>query len=239
MKKWYFILIATVVLNIVWFLRKTDVVIGSGVRLWNTVAYILAATLIASIGIVAVMLIHDAKKKKIEKRNEEAQVSEKKTASLSMKGQLSTETIVGLLTDTINGKNGDWSKLKLQLMECREQLYKMDRYQEKLHGLLLENDAQKLENTEAVVSRVEQYMLQNTRKICNYVQIYDSSDDDGFAKTSTLVETCLKDNKQQLEHVQDLLSAIADFLNSQGQDATALDTMEIYKKTIIKSIEQN
>lgn len=225
--------------NVVWRVCKTDIVISSGVRMWNSVSTGLLTAFVVFCCAGVISTTFAVRKKQEKERETEKQkevVPEKKAASLSMKGQLNTETIVGLLTETINGENGDWSRLKLQLMECREQLYKMDRYQEKLHGLLLENDAQRLNNTEEIVARVEQYMLQNTRKICNYVQIYDSSDEEGFAKTSAQTDACLADNKQQLEHVQDLLSAIADFLNSQGQDSTALDAMEIYKKTILETI---
>lgn len=225
--------------NVVWRVCKTDIVISSGVRMWNSVSTGLLTAFVVCCCAGVISTTFAARKKQEKERETEKQkeaVPEKKAASLSMKGQLNTETIVGLLTETINGENGDWSRLKLQLMECREQLYKMDRYQEKLHGLLEENDAQRLNNTEEIVARVEQYMLQNTRKICNYVQIYDSSDEEGFAKTSAQTDVCLADNKQQLEHVQDLLSAIADFLNSQGQDSTALDAMEIYKKTILETI---
>lgn len=240
-KIWGVLVVVCAAGNILWRSLKTDVVINSGVRMWNTISEVLLAALLLSCCAAVISLVFTFRQKQEKEREVEKHreaVPEKKAASLSMKGQLNTDTIAGLLTDTINGEDGDWSRLKLQLMECREQLYKMDRYQEKLHGLLLENDAERLNNTEEIVARVEQYMLQNTRKICNYVQIYDSLDEEGFAKTAALTQTCLEDNKQQLAHVQDLLSAIADFLNSQGQDSTALDAMEIYKKTILETIEQ-
>ena len=50
---------------------------------------------------------------------------------------------------------------------------------------------------------------------------------------------CISDSTRMLDKVNDFLISLSDFLNSQGEDAGAVDMLDIYKNTILESMQES
>lgn len=79
---------------------------------------------------------------------------------------MDSEKIRGLLAEYAAQK---WKALAQPLLQLKFQLDMMDEHQEKLSHLLDVNGADALANTEDILSRVEQYLCKNVRKVLNYL----------------------------------------------------------------------
>lgn len=131
---------------------------------------------------------------------------------------------------------GRWSDLSKELLQLRIQLDMMDEQQEKLSRLLRNNGADALSNTEDVLNEVEQYLCKSVRKVINYMDVANPSNPSDTVRVREQVEKCHADLQQQLQQVQEFLFAMADYLNSQGDDDNSMQMLEIYKATIMNSI---
>lgn len=226
-------------------IRKNSIIIYYGIKSYRfgiTVsAGLLGIGAVLALGGAVLLLLRRQKRKRSGRQKAAAQsaaAAEPAASILSMKGRLDSDAIKLLLDEARDGASGDWSSLRQPLLDCRQQLTDMDEYQDRLHKLLKNNDAQALSNTEDIVDNVEQYMLRNVRKVCNYMQIYDSSDAGSRARVSDQLQECNQTNRTQLAQIQEFMSAIADFLNKQGEDSSSLEMLEIYKNTILDSIQE-
>lgn len=120
------------------------------------------------------------------------------------------------------------------IRKIADEMAQMDRLQEKLNRLLKNNGADALGNTEDILDQVEQYLCRNVRKVLNYLDVLDWTED--RAILSEKLENCRRDNAVQLEKAQELIVALTEFLNSQGDSGDTAETLEMYKQTILKSI---
>ena len=117
------------------------------------------------------------------------------------------------------------------------QLDIMDEYQEKLVHLLETNGADSLSNTNEVLDQVEQYLCKNVRKVLNYMDVADEDNERDVEQVSLRLTACHEEGQKQLQQVQEFLFALAEFLNKQGDDDNSMDLLNIYKSTILSSIQ--
>ena len=113
----------------------------------------------------------------------------------------------------------------------------MDEYQEKLVHLLETNGADSLSNTNEVLDQVEQYLCKNVRKVLNYMDVADEDNERDVGQVSLRLTACHEEGQKQLQQVQEFLFALAEFLNKQGDDDNSMDLLNIYKSTILSSIQ--
>lgn len=169
------------------------------------------------------------RKDMLEKEREQA---EKSQAKLSVKDRLKNHELRQILTSLTSGK---WTMAEDKITICINDLNLMDTYQEKLHKLLETNDAVALSDTEDMLDSVEQYICRNARKVINYMSVADSNDPESLRKVKEKFDLCNKDNKEQLDRVQEFLFVLTDYLNQQGDDADT-DMLDVYKTTILNAI---
>lgn len=224
------------------------IVINHGIRFYrslrNTVFSISALLSLA----VAALYIADAVKQrkwqaakdeeaaKAEVRRQEAlQEREKHKKVLSVSKKMDSEKIRGLLTEYAAQK---WKALAQPLLQLKLQLDMMDEHQEKLAHLLDVNGADALANTEDILDRVEQYLCKNVRKVLNYLDVADDEKEQDVRLVQEKLAACHEDGQKQLQQVQEFLFALAEFLNKQGEDDNSMEMLDIYKSTILSSIEE-
>jgi cobalamin-dependent methionine synthase I len=114
----------------------------------------------------------------------------------------------------------------------------MDSYQERLSRLLQTNDVHTLSDTEEILDRVEQYICRNVRKVLNYMEVVDPSSPEDVELVRTKFSTCCSDNQDQLKQTQEFIIALTDFINQQGDSDNDLSMLEVYKNTILDSIQE-
>ena len=143
------------------------------------------------------------------------------------------------LRELLNGyAEGDFSSIRSVIDPCITQMNKMDDYQERLHVLLTNNDAGALSDTEEILDRAEQYLCRNVRKVLNYMSIADSSRPEERSMVKDKLSDCCSENADVLRQVQEFLVALTEFLNHQGESEQDISMLEIYKKTILDSIQE-
>lgn len=168
------------------------------------------------------------------KREEARQEEEKHREVLSVSKKMDSEKIRGLLAEYAAQK---WSALAQPLMQLKLQLDMMDEHQEKLAHLLDVNGADALANTEDILDRVEQYLCKNVRKVLNYLDVADNEEEKDIRLVQEKLTVCHEEGQKQLQQVQEFLFALAEFLNKQGEDDNSMEMLDIYKSTILSSIE--
>ncbi|MBO6015386.1 MAG: hypothetical protein J6P60_02220, partial [Lachnospiraceae bacterium] len=169
------------------------------------------------------------------KREQEMLEQEAKAPKLSVKDKLDNAHMQKLLTEH---KNNDWSALSDPISKCIAQLEQMDDYQERLSRLLKNNGADLLYDTEDVLDRVEQYICKNVRKVLNYMDVADPKLPEDVDMLHTKLDDCHEKNHDQLRQTQEFIFALTDFLNQQGDSENDVSMLEIYKKTILDSINE-
>ena len=223
---------------------QESIIIGYGVVLFRTIRTIL----LAAFGAVTLYLLIDfagglirAGKQKREQREKEKQATarksleEQKQAKLSVKGKLEEKTIKNLLEEK---SQREWTRLSPEISVCLRQMDRMNEYQERLSGLLSMNGADSLRDTEDMLDAVEQYTFRNIRKVINYMNVLDPESASDREKARDQLAVCTQDNGQRLNQVQDFLLALADFLNKQGEGSQEIDMLQMYKDTILSSLQE-
>lgn len=170
------------------------------------------------------------------KRQEELLAREKHREVLSVSKKMDSRRIRELLSEYAVEK---WSVLSQPLTQIKLQLDIMDEHQEKLSHLLEANGADALANTEDILDRVEQYLCKNVRKVLNYLDVADSDASKDVRLVGEKLRACHEDGQKQLQQVQEFLFALAEFLNKQGEDDNSMEMLDIYKSTILSSIEED
>lgn len=155
---------------------------------------------------------------------------------LSVSRKMDSLRIRELLADYASQK---WNSLAQPLMQLKLQLDLMDEHQDKLSHLLDVNGADALSNTEDILDRVEQYLCKNVRKALNYMDVADNDSPKDIQLVRSKLQLCHEDGQKQLQQVQEFLFALADFLNKQGEDDNSMEMLDIYKSTILASIEDD
>ncbi|WP_434309882.1 hypothetical protein [Hominifimenecus sp. rT4P-3] len=171
-----------------------------------------------------------------EKLQESQKEKDKHKEVLSVSKKMDSQKVRELLEEYAAQK---WSSLSQPLMQIKMQLDMMDEHQEKLSHLLDANGADALANTEDILDRVEQYLCKNVRKVLNYMDVADSDEAKDVQLVQDKLQICHEEGQKQLQQVQEFLFALAEFLNKQGEDDNSMEMLDIYKSTILSSIEDD
>lgn len=223
------------------------IVINYGIRFYRSLRNILfSVSAVISVAVTALYVSDAVKQRKWQNaRDEEAAKAEverqealrereKHREVLSVSKKMDSERIRGLLTEYASHK---WKALAQPLLQLKLQLDMMDEHQDKLSHLLDVNGADALANTEDILDRVEQYLCKNVRKVLNYLDVADEEEEKDVRLVQEKLSACHEEGQKQLQQVQEFLFALADFLNKQGGDDNSMEMLDIYKSTILSSIE--
>ena len=74
------------------------------------------------------------------------------------------------------------------------------------------------------------------RKIINNLSAVDIDSPDSELKIQKWFSECISDSMQKLDKVNEFIVSLSEFFNSQGEDSSSLDMLDIYKGTILESI---
>ena len=227
---------------------KDSIVISQGIRFYRflrQIVVIIGSILVAALIILYIIdsvFVLRAKKNFNEaqaavKAQEEANVYKEKQNRENL--SVSKEMDSARLRQILNSYSaGQWSALSGQLRQICIQLDMMDEQQAKLSHLIENNGADALSNTEDLLNKVEQYMCKSVRKVINYMDVANASDASDVSRVQEKIYECHTDLQQQIQQVQEFLFAFADFLNTQGDDDSSLQMLDIYKTTIMDSIRE-
>lgn len=223
------------------------IVINYGIRFYRSLRNaIYSISAVVSVAVTALYVSDAVKQRKWQKardeeaakaevlRQEELREREKHREVLSVSKKMDSEKIRGLLTEYAAQK---WKVLAQPLLQLKLQLDMMDEHQEKLAHLLDVNGADALSNTEDILDRVEQYLCKNVRKALNYLDVADEEEERDVRLVQEKLAVCHEEGQKQLQQVQEFLFALAEFLNRQGEDDNSMEMLDIYKSTILSSIE--
>ena len=229
-------------------MSRDSIVIANGIRFYRRIRQTVLITGIVLTAAVIILYIIDsafvlrAKKNFNEaqaavKAQEEANVYKEKQSRENL--SVSREMDSARLRQILNSYSaGQWSALSGQLRQICIQLDMMDEQQAKLSHLIENNGADALSNTEDLLNKVEQYMCKSVRKVINYMDVANASDASDVSRVQEKIYECHTDLQQQIQQVQEFLFAFADFLNTQGDDDSSLQMLDIYKTTILDSIRE-
>ena len=223
------------------------IVINYGIRFYRSLRNVIfSVSALVSIAVTAMYVTGAVKRRKWQNaRDEEAAKAEvmrqealrereKHREVLSVSKKMDSVKIRELLTEYAAQK---WKALAQPLLQIKLQLDMMDEHQEKLSHLLDINGAAALSNTEDILDRVEQYLCKNVRKVLNYLDVADDEEERDVRLVQEKLAACHEEGQKQLQQVQEFLFALAEFLNKQGEDDNSMEMLNIYKSTILSSIE--
>lgn len=220
--------------------RKEDLIIEKGISGYRTWASTSTALLIAAAALAAILLILQFSDAARKRREEEAagrlaaEAAEKSPrAPLSVDGVMNPGEIRNFL---IQQGSGEWRKYRGNLGQCVDVMDDMSDCRTRLHKLLEMNGADTLRDTEDVLRQVEQYICRNMRKIINNLSAVDIDSPDSEPKIQKWFSECISDSMQKLDKVNEFIVSLSEFFNSQGEDSSSLDMLDIYKGTILESI---
>lgn len=230
-------------------LERDNLIIRLGIRLYRQLFFIV---LIAGGLIVIALLVYfllNWKQYQTKKRTqdeetarqqatleEEALEKERHREILSVSKKMDAMRLKDLLATY---ETQTWSMLAQPIAKIRMQLDIMDEYQDKLVHLLETNGADSLSNTNEVLDQVEQYLCKNVRKVLNYMDVADEDNEKDVEQVKLRLNACHEEGQKQLQQVQEFLFALAEFLNKQGDDDNSMDLLNIYKSTILSSIQED
>ncbi len=152
---------------------------------------------------------------------------------LSVSKRLDETNIRGELSSNMQQ---DWNGFEVGIKKLISQSERMDDLQARLGELLRKNGADKLDDAEDILDRVEQGMLKNIRKVLNYMEIGSKDRSEDCKKVGDSIEECIRENEELLENTSGFLLSLTDYLNSQGEnDRDELATLSSYKDILIQS----
>ncbi len=222
------------------FLAKDNIVIYLGIRMFRALSIgVIGAGLLATVAtIVASGVSYSRLQDQLETSiKEQARIEEqhkKQTARLSMENKLDNETLRRVLGQKMSA---EWSACASDIGGCIEQLSTMDDYQAKLKKLLESNGADTLYDTEDVLDQAEQGMCRNVRKVINYMEVADAGSDEGTSMIKEKAADCSRLNSEILKQSREFVFALTEYLNRQGDTSDDISMLEVYKKTILRSID--
>ena len=168
-----------------------------------------------------------------EKKRQLIEMDRMNAAYLDSSGNL----VEKLLRQQLNQKKEEWGALDGLINKAFDQSIKMDGFQEKLSKLLKVNGAERLNDSEEVLDKAEQYLLQNIRKVLNFMEACDSSTETGVNKVRDSLKACINDNERILSNASDFLIAMTEYLNSQGESSD-INSLEEYKNILLQAVER-
>ena len=156
--------------------------------------------------------------------------------SLSVDGELDPAEIRRIL---LENSAGEWGRYRGNISLCVGVLDQMQESMGRLDTLLDMNGAESLRDTKDVLKQAQQYICRNMRKVINYLYAVDIDSREAEAGIRQRFSDCISDSTRMLDKVNDFLISLSDFLNSQGEDAGAVDMLDIYKNTILESMQES
>lgn len=175
--------------------------------------------------------VTQAMEQEAERLSLEEERKKKEDGTLSVFGDLSDEYV---LKETSRQGLSKWNCLKPEIETLTDQMVLMNSYQDRLSKLLINNEAQSLCEAEELVSKMEQQILLNVRKVLNYMEIFDVPDRE---KMKECILQCAKENTGLLNATKDFLLCVTNFLNNQGNYAEdGMQMVEDFKKVLDSNI---
>lgn len=242
------VLIVLIVTVLLFNMNKDTMIINMGVRTYNKISSVIPLIEVIVLIIVAFVFllttfqeIRQVKKQMEEQaKAEEAARAVKRTQDeeseiLSVSKKMDSMKIRDALLSNASGK---WNTLTPELTQIKKQLDEMDEHQETLTELLRENGATSLANTEEVLDNAEQYLCKQVRGVLNYMRVADEESPQDVQLVRQKLLLCKQESDDLLGQVQKFLFSLADFLNKQGSDDNSREMLELYRSTILSSIEE-
>jgi FtsZ-interacting cell division protein ZipA len=228
---------------------RDDVIIQQGIHFYRTLNTVILVVGGLATGAILVHFLLNWSKHQKHKQAQDAETARRQVAMeeealekerhreiLSVSKKMDSQRLRDLLSAR---EAGAWIRLAQPIARIRMQLDIMDEYQEKLLHLLETNGADSLSNTNEVLDQVEQYLCKNVRKVLNYMDVADEDNERDAEQVSLRLAACHEEGQKQLQQVQEFLFALAEFLNKQGDDDNGMDMLNIYKSTILSSIQDD
>ena len=221
--------------------NKQDLIIEKGVSGYKSAASKLNLVLAVCIVILAIQFIkflvgfskkamEDSASKKT--KNNAAQSS---SPPLMTGGHLDPAEIRDYLSSQ---GHGEWSEYKPHLNCCIEIMDDMQDCIKRLDALLTMNEADSLYDTHDILLRSQQKICQNMRKLINFMLAVDIDGPGSDKEIIKRFEKCEEDSKELLSNVNEFVISISDFLNKQGEDNSSIEMINIYKETILESLQE-
>ena len=222
--------------------RETDVLIARGAAFYRSAQIVLAAAfaLCLAAGTAAFLLERKARRKALEAEAAAQEEARRREAVLSSEnGRLEEETIGGLLASLQARAEGAHNGGMLEVvLSYRQQMDQMNRCQAKLHHLLTMNGMTDLEETERLLDEVEQSMFRNLRKAINWMEMAGPAAPLS-PRLSEQLEGVMRDNDDILSRSGELLTSLTDYVNHQGRDGSAADTIGIVVESLRTQMKED
>ena len=229
-------------------LFKDSIVISNGIRFFRSIrTVILTAGVILTAAIIVLFFIDLALSLRAKKNFNEAQarVKAQEEENIYNEKRNRENLSVSKNMDSIRLRQilssygaGEWRGVSDKLTQLSSRLDMMDEQQRKLDHLIENNGAQALSDTQDLLDEVEQYLCRSVRKVINYMDVADAKDADDVSRVEGKIYECNAACLAQLDQVQEFLFAFADYLNTQGEDDSSIQKLDIYKTTILDSIKE-
>ena len=230
-------------------MNRQQIIIEKGISGFRSQAG--TATVVAGIftAVAAILLIADAaaaaaRNRALERQAETEADAEERAArertdhrprpSLSVDGELDPAEIRRIL---LENSEGEWSRYRGNISLCVGVLDQMQESMGRLDTLLDMNGAESLRDTKDVLRQAQQYICRNMRKVINYLYAVDIDSREAEAGIRQRFSDCISDSTRMVDKVNDFLISLSDYLNSQGEDKGAVDMLDIYKNTILESMQ--
>lgn len=211
--------------------EENYLIINLGIRAYRIIHAVALAALLSVTGMLLGRIIIRVRKNSAEKRENRNNVRNDVQKPYE-NGTFNNAALRNILLE----RKKTWSSLAGEIDEIIEQLQKMDDMQERLHTLLMDNDADVLSDTEDVLNQVDQFLCRNVYSCINFMNVYDARADDDIKAMWKTLHSGIDRNKKELDNVQEFMLALAEYINKQnglGKDTSALET---YKDIILKSL---
>lgn len=240
MKNWLLLIGVFVIAFVVFLLLRDNVIVYLGIGMYKMIKMLLIGVIAVTGAGAAFFTVRSAGRmreqiasdKEQQRRIEDQQRMEE--SKLSVRDKLENSHLRELLKKHMQQ---GWDVLGDSVTRCIAQLEQMDDYQARLSRLLKNNGAQMLSDTEDVLDRVEQYICRNVRKVLNYMDVSDPKQQGDVSMLREKLEDCFERNQDQLRQTQEFLYALTDYLNQQGDSENDTSMLEVYKRTLLESIE--
>ena len=232
-RKWLAVFAVCMAAGLVILFSRDTIVLCLGIRVYRRLLRLAVVLMAAGSGTMFVSVCKTARNRIGEKQQQQKIPVRQRSGELPMNGELSDVAVASLVRQQAEGR---WRCLEDELVKVQAQLRDIDNYQDRLHSLLAANDAEKLNDTEEVLSQTEQYMLRKVRRILNYMSIYDPNKPDERQTMADHIGKCVDENKVLLGQTKEFVLAVTEFVNRQGESDNELELLQMCKDSILNYI---
>lgn len=226
-------------------INRQSIIIESGVAGYRNQAKTMTTFLVFMALVTLVTVLMEAASAARQKKTEEQraklaadseEAGRRAKATLSVDGELDPEAIRTFL---LQQGDGEWHRYRGNISLCVGVMDQMSECIDRLDTLLSMNGAETLRDTMQVLRQVQQYICRNMRKVINYLSAVDVDSREAEPGIRERFSECISDSSQKLDKVNEFLISLSDYLNTQGEDTSSLDLLDVYKDTILESIHGN